>query len=753
MLVGYTSSGNHLHFKILILYCDQMIYSSVLSVKILQEKDSVEALELLLPIVLELIDGISLSQTHSRAVIEICLQWLRKLYPSGHVPSTDDNSRHNQVADTLVKLLQYLLVVIPDTFVALDCFPLPNSVSLGGSESSAIESASNDIDRDLRMNPVDEDRSIINAKGKKKLNSEAVVDESVDLIRRRIASLSRAASPTLLRNNEGKIVQALDKALEKGDIAGAYRSVYDEEFCSSDNLPADWRADVTSRTAFNLSGPVNPSELYPVRFLCEWAVCDFRDSRGIVNKSVRKHCACRDMSRVYVAVSVLRMRIAETDFKIGPHSPDSRLPEHFDGGVPVSRGGVPVQVRSRKGRKGHAAQVPMDHSVKKIDGNFSASHDSTHSSIAIHDLVYAWLDQHELWQGDCSERLPLLLSELVRGGLFSPEAYVRQLLCNGVLDKQSTAVEIARASRHRYVLQQLPSPGELIGIDDRDCHTEQSEAFRMYRIERRLALDGLGIRRHKQQSQEAAATGLPVQRESSRGSESRPPMHEFRDRKKSQKRKLKIPELKQLIATSLQFPEASLRMLAKQFEDKTGVGTSGSKRSSAVAWETKDATPGCEECNRAKRQKTSDGKEWIATGSTNSLVEEDECWWVKKGLLKVVENSIKLEPPVKPTPKQTTRGRPKPVRKTQSLAQMATNRIDSNQGASNTHVLEPKVSCPMHHSSQEGGIAAQMKDNKYSKMTGCLPFFFPLSTWWIYLCAVYHLSLICVQHGVSVFTL
>lgn len=681
----------------------------------LQEKESVEALELLLPIVLELIDGISLSQIHSRTVIEICLHWLRKLYPLGNVSSPGDNSRHNQVADTLVKLLQYLLVVIPDTFVALDCFPLPQSVSMGGIGTSAIESLSNNVDRDLRTNPVDEDRSIVNAKGKRKLNSEVVVDESVDLILRRTASLARAVSPTLLRNNEGKIVQALDKALEKGDIAGAYRSVYDEEFCSSNNLPADWRADVTSRTAFNLSGPVNPSELYPVRFLCEWAVCDFRDSRGMVSKTVRKHCACRDMSRVYVAVSVLRMRTAELDVKIGSHSLDSRLPEHFDGGAPVSRGGVPVQVRSRKEKKGHAAQTPTDILAKQGDGDISALHNSTRSSIPIHGLIYAWLDQHELWQGDSSERLPLLLSELVREGLFSPEAYVRQLLCNGVLDKQSTAAEIARASRHRHVLQQLPSPGGLIGIDD--TNIGQSEAFRMYRIERRLALDGLGIRRHEQQTQEAGATG------GSRGSESRPPVHEIRARKKSQKRKLKIAELKQLIGTSLQFPEVSLRMLSKQFEDKTGVGSSGSKRSAMAAYgsmEMRGATPGCEECNRAKRQKTNDGKEWIATGSAISLVEEDENWWVKKGQPKPVENSIKLEPAAKPAPKQTTRGRPKPVRKTQSLAQMTTNRIDSNQGASNTNVLESKVSCPIHHSSLEGGIAAQLKDNNYSKITGDL---------------------------------
>ncbi|XP_024364387.1 mediator of RNA polymerase II transcription subunit 12 [Physcomitrium patens] len=687
------------------------------ALKQLQEKESVEALELLLPILLELVDGISMSQTHSRMLVELCLQWLRKLYPLGHVPSIGDNSRNNRVADTLVKLLQYLVLVIPDTFVALDCFPLPQCVSLGGSESSAIESSSNDLGR---VNSVVEDRSIMYAKGKRKTYSEVGVVESVDLIQKRTASLASAVSPTLLRNNEGKIVQALDKALEKGDIAGAYRSVYDDEFCSSDNLPADWRADVTSRTAFNLSGPVNPSELYPVRFLCEWAVCDFRDCRGIVSKTIRKQSACRDMSRVYVAVSVLRMRLAEMDSKIGPHSPDTRLPEHFDSCDPLSRGGLPVHVRNRKSKKGQAVHAPMDHSVEFSSGNFSALHNHSHNSIAIHDLIYAWLDQHELWQGDSSDRLPLLLSELVREGLFSPEAYVRQLLCNGVLDRQSTATEVARASRHRHVLQQLPFPGGLIGDAVSNIDSRQSVAFRMYRIERRLALDGLGIRRHEQHIQGTGATGSIVRREGSKGSESRPSVHEFRDRKKRQKRNFMIAELKQLIAINLQLPEYSFRMVAKQLEMKVGVGSRGSKRFSYNNMGTRDATPGCEECSRAKRQKTAEGKEWIATGSMTPLEDEDENWWFKKGPQKVVENPIKLEPPVKVAPKQTTRGRPKPVRKTQSLAQMATNRLDSNLGASTTHVLEPKISCPIHHSSLEGGTAAQLKTSHYSKMTGDL---------------------------------
>lgn len=313
----------------------------------------------------------------------------------------------------------------------------------------------------------------------------------------------------------------------------------------------------------------------------------------------------------------------------------------------------------------------------------------------------------------------MLLSELVREGLFSPEAYVRQLLCNGVLDRQSTASEIARASRHRHVLQQLPFPGGLIGNDVNNIDARQSGAFRMYRIERRLALDGLGIQRHEQLIPGTGATGSIARREGSKGSDSRAPVLEFRDRKKSQKRNFKIVELKQLIATNLQFPEHSLRMLAKQLETKAGVGSSGSKRFAYNYMGARDATPGCEECSRAKRQKTSEGKEWIATGSIPSI-DEDDNWWFKKGPPKVIENPIKLEPPVKVAPKQTSRGRPKPVRKTQSLAQMATNRLDSNQGASTLSVLEPKVSCPIHHSSLEGGTAAQFKTSHYSKMTGIL---------------------------------
>lgn len=72
------------------------------------------------------------------------------------------------------------------------------------------------------MDFVDEDRFIISEKGKRKLNFEVVVDELVDLIWRCIVFLLRVVSFILLWNNEGRIVQVLDKVLEKGDIVGVY---------------------------------------------------------------------------------------------------------------------------------------------------------------------------------------------------------------------------------------------------------------------------------------------------------------------------------------------------------------------------------------------------------------------------------------------------------------------------------------------------------------------------------------------------
>jgi hypothetical protein len=231
----------------------------------------VEALELLLPIVLELIDGICLSQAHVRMLVDTCLRWLRKLFPTGILPkATSELTRQRSVAVSLVELLRYLLLVVPDTFVALDCFPLPPCVCTAGESQSFPEVSSllpEDIERHVQPVPDIKNMGVKHrigptgpvAKQRNCCLRELAVGETVDLIQQRAASLARAVNPVFLRNNEGKVVQALDKALHGGDIAGAYRCVYEEDFCSSDNLPAEWQAEVISASAFSLSGPIDPS--------------------------------------------------------------------------------------------------------------------------------------------------------------------------------------------------------------------------------------------------------------------------------------------------------------------------------------------------------------------------------------------------------------------------------------------------------------------------------------------------------------
>jgi len=95
---------------------------------ILQEKESLEALELLLPIVFEFIDSIALSQSHVRNFVDISLRWLRQLSPDGSVLDSKDHPHEASMVICLSELLFYLIVVVPDTFVGLDCFPLPSCV-------------------------------------------------------------------------------------------------------------------------------------------------------------------------------------------------------------------------------------------------------------------------------------------------------------------------------------------------------------------------------------------------------------------------------------------------------------------------------------------------------------------------------------------------------------------------------------------------------------------------------------------------
>ena len=92
-----------------------------------QGKESVDVLQLLLPIVFNVIDLIALSQTYVRMLVEIAVRSIQSLSQASPADGVD-NSRKPYVSAVLVEMIRYLILAVPDTFVALDCFPLPSSV-------------------------------------------------------------------------------------------------------------------------------------------------------------------------------------------------------------------------------------------------------------------------------------------------------------------------------------------------------------------------------------------------------------------------------------------------------------------------------------------------------------------------------------------------------------------------------------------------------------------------------------------------
>ncbi|KAL3675105.1 hypothetical protein R1sor_025053 [Riccia sorocarpa] len=691
------------------------------SLKQLQEKDSVEVLQSLLPVILKVIDGLSLSQTHVRSLVDLSLNWLEKLRPSTSAPPNVVDCSISYCASSLSELLRHLLLVVPDTFVALDCFPLPASVCPAQpKEDSLLHVLSagrwrikntpitiSDSVEEVKMETDSTSRRRFAYSQRKHLSQrELLIVDVVDAIQKRAASLAKAVNPGLLRNNEGKVVQGLDKALAAGDVQGACRCVFDEEFCSSEQLPDDWQADVVvgfGRTP-TLLNSVNSSELFAVRFLCEWAVCDFRDTRGIVYSSEPKGASFRDMSRVYMAVSVLRTRMEELKEKRTARDKGGRSSADLNGQAKAKTG-------RNKGRdEGWGVVFEGNLRAAKIQVvDIHTSHPSGRGPL--HNLIVAWLDQHELRKGDSTERLQLLLSELVRENLFWPDVYVRQLLYSGVLERNETVSDKLRAARHKLVLRNLQEPLQLSSTD-----SVSPGASRVYRNERHLALHGYSKKRKNGEEAsppQKAQGGILGRGEVWMGNipEPRANSSKVQDTtaltgRKTNNRAAKLLEVKQAIATCLQLPDGFA-------EDAVSTATKSQdllKRQVAV-----EITPGCEECSRIKRSKLNDGKAWVGQVALPAAQAEEECWWLRKGQ-KALE-AVKVEPPVKPSLKQNSRGRPKTVRKTQSLAQLAAARIEGSQGASSSHTCDSRVDCPYHRSGHEDTVNPHLREKIKQRLT------------------------------------
>ncbi|KAJ0665857.1 putative mediator complex, subunit Med12 [Helianthus annuus] len=561
----------------------------------LQEKELLVILQLLLPIIYVVIESMVLSQNYVHILVGIAVRFIQEPSPGGS--DLVDNSRRAYTITALVEILRYLLLAVPDTFVAQNCFPLPSCV---------VSNASNDGSLITRVT------------GEQQLSINSVVYS----IRKRATNLSRVAKPDYSGHNVAKVVHELDKALIHGDITIAYKCMF-EDFCD-ETIDKRWIADVSTclRSSLKWIGTVGSSFMCSVFFICEWATCDFRDFRVGPPRGI-KFSGKRDFCQVYVATRLLEMKTRN----------------------------MRSSSRSKAGVR----------KVKDLSQFFQ-------SPGPLHDIIVCWIDQHQAQSGEGFKRVQLLINELIRSGIFYPQAYVRELIVSGIMGM----VDFDRKRRHYKLLKHLP------GLYIQDALQEAqiaemsliTEAMHIYSNERRLLLHELVdhpknniVSNKPKNHQKFVKDQWPVPSPSNANR--------------------KIEEVMNSIAVLLHFSNSQSTIGNGSEESRDVKRTTGPMVISEM-------TPGCEECRRAKRQKVEEKSPYPY------LSDDEDIWWLKKGqTLKSMESFRAIEPPVKPV-KQATRGRQKTVCKTSSLAQLAAARIEGSQGASTSHVCDSRVNCPHH---------------------------------------------------------
>ncbi|CAI9764213.1 unnamed protein product [Fraxinus pennsylvanica] len=592
----------------------------------LQEKELSSVLQLLLPIMYGFIETAVLSQTYVRTLVGIAVRFIREPSPGGS--DLVDNSRRAYTTTALVEMLRYLIQAVPDTFVALDCFPLPTCVVTHlVNDGSSLSKTS----EDARKNggPL-EVTGVLRDKAHEIQIESLAIDRAVSSIQKRAETLARAAKPDHPGHNVAKASQVLDKVLVHGDIRAAYQLLYGYLW---DGAVAEcWIAEVSPglRSSLKHIGRVTSSLICSTFFICEWAACDFRDFR-----TVRPHgmqfTGRKDFSQIYIAMRLLKQKMSD--------------------------------MQNLNGLKG-----------KRKD-----SLDTFESPSPLHDIIVCWIDQHEVHNGEGFKRLQLLVREFVRAGIFHPQVYVRQLIVSGIVDGHGSMVDLEKRKRHHRILKQLHGP-YIFKLMEESQIIEPSvvtEVMNVYSNERRLVLQGL-LDHNKSPSRKSSNQKVKRRLSSGGGSADQWSIHSTSNlQSKYVGADIEIEELKASITVLLQFPSYMLTM-ENGLEESQGSVKRSSGANNRV--DLSEETPGCEECRRVKRQRLSEERSF---DPKLNPTDEEETWWVRKGMKSM--ESFKGDPPPKPAKQQGSRGRQKTVRKTQSLAQLAAARIEGSQGASTSH--------------------------------------------------------------------
>ncbi|KAJ6722946.1 MEDIATOR OF RNA polymerase II TRANSCRIPTION SUBUNIT 12 [Salix koriyanagi] len=656
----------------------------------LQEKDLLEILQLLLPIIYGVLETVVLSQSYVRTLVGIAVHFIHEPFPGGS--DLEDNSRRAYTTSALIEMLRYLILAVPDTFVTLDCFPLPPIVvSYAVNEGAFVSKVSEDARK-----TTDNSAEVAGAFRSKGLDAQyqsLSFGRVVSFIQKRADNLVKAASSGYPVHSVAKAVRALDKALSLGDIREVYSYLFEKK-CEG-AVDGGWIEEVNPclRLSLKWLRGVSLSLVHSLFLLCEWATCDYRDFRSAPPREL-KFTGRKDFSQVYIVSRLLKLKIQDlqrpSGWKNEKSPPVSSLAKGSN--EPNYFGSLPMG-------KGHGIKSDS----KTVNRKGTDTSDIFESPGPLHDIIVCWIDQHEVYNGEGLKRLQLLIVELIRSGIFSPQAYVRQLIISGITDTSSPAPDLRRRKRHYRVLKQLPGPFVHDILEEARVAegSELLEAMRIYSNERRLLLRGLLCEQYQNSVKSNTSVKTPRHHPPFAGKDGASPSS-FEQQKNIHpqpslkvKTEVDIENLKDSISALLQLPTCSTSSETGQDESQGSVKRPAESIGSKMAIVE---TPGCEDCRKAKRQKLSEERNSCLQGQSPSSDDED-TWWVRRGAKS--SDSSKVDQPPKSS-KQVSKGRQKVVRKTQSLAHLAAARIEGSQGASTSHVCDNKVSCPHHRTGIEG---------------------------------------------------
>ncbi|KAL3814834.1 hypothetical protein ACJIZ3_016102 [Penstemon smallii] len=611
----------------------------------LQEKELLGVLQLLLPIIYGVIETVVLSQTYVRTLVGLAIRFIQEPSPGGS--DLVNNSRRAYTTSAVVEMLRYLILAVPDTFVALDCFPLPKCVVSHVVNDGSFLAKTAEDSRKVKD-------GLIEVPGALRDKCHEVQSESlsfhsaVSSIQKRAETLSRSARPNHPGHSVAKVSQVLDQALVHGDIGEVYTLLFENLW---DGACAErWIGEVSPclHTSLKQMGTVTSSLLCSMFFICEWATCEFRDFRSAPHGL--KFSGRKDFSQIFIAIRLLKLKM-------------SNMPNLYSS--------------NRK--------------IKDISDIFETLG-------PVHDVIVCWIDQHEVHNGEGFKRMQLLIRELIRSGIFNPQAYVRQLIVSGIMDENGPTVDLKRRKRHYKLLKELPASYvcDALGESQISEPLILMEAAKVYSNERRLVLHGL-LGDSKFTRGANSSTKKPEHLHISGCASASPSSIDqwfpqaLTKSKKNVDTDINLQELKASISTLLQFP------ISSSSPDGVDESQSNIKRPGVIYNRTDigEETSGCEECKRVKRQKLNDER---SSHLQSNPADDEELWWVNKGLKHM--ESFKAEQPPKPA-KQASRGRQKSVRKTQSLAQLASVRIEGSQGASTSHICESRIRCPHHRTGSD----------------------------------------------------